>query len=54
MAEETNIPLKIFNYQEAYEQPIYNYIKKGEYRFLSWGADNLYPNIIIDLYENYG
>lgn len=54
MEEDKQIPLKIFNFNEAYEQPIYNYVKKGEYRFLSWGQDNYYPDLILDLYENYG
>lgn len=54
MEENKQIPLKIFTFNEAYEIPIYNYIKKGEYRFLSWGQDNYYPDLILDLYENYG
>ena len=52
--EENKPPLMIFNFNEAYEVPIYNYVKKNEYRFLSWGSDNVYPQLLLDLYENYG
>jgi len=54
MSDQTQIPLMIFNFNEAYEVPIYNYVKKNEYRFLSWGSDNVYPQLLLDLYENYG
>jgi len=52
--EEKSPSVKIFNFNESYEQPIYKVEKKGEYKFLSFGADNLYPNLLLDMYNTYG
>jgi hypothetical protein len=53
-SEEKHVPVKIFNFTEAYIPPIYTYVKKGEYHFLSWGGDNLYPVYVLELYNNFG
>lgn len=53
-SEEKHVPVKIFNFTEAYVPPIYTYVKKGEYHFLSWGGDNLYPVYVLELYNNFG
>ena len=52
--EEKKLPIKIINFNEAYEVPQYNYVKKSDYRFLSWGSDNSFPDLVIELFENYG
>jgi hypothetical protein len=48
------IPVKVFNFNEAYVAPIYKYEKKGDYHFISFGVDNLYPLFLLNLYNNYG
>lgn len=53
-SEEKHVPVKIFNFTEAYIPPIYTYVKKGEYHYLSWGGDNLYPVYVLELYNNFG
>jgi hypothetical protein len=52
--KETKIPIKIFNFNEAYIAPTYKYEKKGDFKFISFGSDNLYPLFILNLYNNYG
>ena len=52
--DETGVPLKVFQFNEAYQAPIYTYQKKGDYHFLSFGADNMYPLFLLELYNNYG
>lgn len=52
--EEKGIPLKIFTFNEAYQAPIYKYEKRGDYKFISFGVDNLYPLLLLELYNNYG
>jgi hypothetical protein len=47
-------PVKIFTFNEAYQPPIYKFEKKGDYHFLSFGADNLYPLLLLELYNNFG
>jgi hypothetical protein len=47
-------PVKIFTFNEAYVAPIYQFVKKGDYHFLSFGADNAYPLMLLELYNNYG
>ena len=57
MEEEKEIkgaPVKIFTFNEAYQAPIYKYEKKGDFHFLSFGADNAYPLMLLELYNNYG
>ena len=51
---EKGLPVKIFQFSEAYVPPIYNFVKKGEYHFLSFGQDNLYPIFLLGLYTNFG
>jgi len=46
--------VKIFTFNEAYMPPVYKFEKKGDYHFISWGADNLYPVYLLELYNNYG
>ena len=50
--KDTQIPLKIFNFNQAYEPPVYKYDKK--LNIISWGSKNLYPDYIINLYNNAG
>ena len=52
--DEKGVPLKVFQFNEAYQAPIYTYQKKGDYHFLSFGADNMYPLFLLELYNNYG
>ena len=52
--ETKGIPVKVFQFNEAYQAPIYRFEKKGDYHFISFGADNLYPIFLLDLYNNYG
>ena len=54
MEENKTIPLKIFNFDMSIEPPIYKYTKKGEYKFLSWGDTNLYPEFLLSLYNDKG
>ena len=51
---QKGVPVKLFQFNEAYVAPIYTYQKKGDYHFLSFGADNLYPLFLLELYNNYG
>jgi len=51
---EKGVPVKLFQFNEAYVAPIYTYQKKGDYHFLSFGADNMYPLFLLELYNNYG
>lgn len=46
--------VKIFSFNEAYVAPQYTPVKKGEYKYLSFGKDNLYPLYILSLYNNTG
>ena len=48
------VSAKVFTFNEAYQAPIYTFQKKGDYHFLSFGADNLYPLLLLNLYNNYG
>ena len=52
--EEVRIPLKVFNFNEAYQPPIYKFEKKGDFHFLSFGADNKYPLLLLELFNNFG
>jgi hypothetical protein len=52
--EEKGLPVKIFTFNEAYQAPIYKFEKKGDYHFISFGVDNLYPVFLLELYNNYG
>jgi len=52
--EKKGAPVKIFTFNEAYIPPVYKFEKKGDYHFISWGADNLYPVYLLELYNNYG
>jgi hypothetical protein len=52
--EEKPVSAKIFHFNEAYQAPIYRFEKKGDTHFLSFGADNLYPLYLLNLYNNYG
>lgn len=52
--QEKGVPLKVFQFNEAYQAPVYRYEKKGDYHFLSFGADNMYPLYLLELYNNYG
>jgi hypothetical protein len=51
---EKGVAVKLFQFNEAYVAPIYTYQKKGDYHFLSFGADNMYPLFLLELYNNYG
>lgn len=46
--------VKIFSFNESYIPPVYSPIKKGEYKYLSFGKDNLYPYYILSLYNAKG
>jgi len=53
--KESNGPkLKVFQFNEAYQAPTYKFERKGDYHFLSFGASNDYPNLILDMYNAYG
>lgn len=52
--EKKGVPARVFQFNEAYQAPIYRFEKKGDYHFISFGADNLYPVFLLDLYNNYG
>jgi hypothetical protein len=54
MEENKTIPLRIFNFDMSIEPPINRFTKKGEYRFLSWGENNVYPELLLSLYEAKG
>jgi hypothetical protein len=54
MEENKAIPFKIFNFDMSIEPPIYKFTKKGEYKFLSWGDTNLYPEFLLSLYNDKG
>lgn len=51
---QKGVSAKVFQFNEAYQAPIYKFEKKGDYHFLSFGADNLYPLFLLNLYNNYG
>jgi hypothetical protein len=51
---QKGVAVKVFQFNEAYVAPIYTYQKKGDYHFLSFGADNMYPLFLLELYNNYG
>jgi len=51
---QKGVPVKLFQFQEAYVAPIYTFQKKGDYHFLSFGGDNMYPLFLLSLYNNYG
>ena len=46
--------IKIFNFNESYVPPQYTPVKKGEYKYLSFGKDNFYPYYILSLYNTKG
>ena len=48
------LPVKIFTFNEAYIPPIYKFEKKGEYHFITFGSDNLYPVFLLEMYNNFG
>ena len=48
------VPVKIFSFNESYIPPTYSYVKRGDFHFLSWGKDNLYPVFVLELFNNYG
>lgn len=52
--DDKGVAVKVFHFNEAYVAPIYTYQKKGDYHFLSFGADNMYPLFLLELYNNYG
>ena len=52
--KEKGSPIKIFNFNEAYQPPIYKNEKKGDYHYLSFGADNKYPLLLLELFNNFG
>jgi hypothetical protein len=53
--KESNGPkLKVFQFNEAYQAPTYKFERKGDYHFLSFGASNDYPNLILDMFNAYG
>jgi len=54
MEENKTIPLKIFNFDMSIEPPINKFTKSGQYRFLSWGETNLFPDLLLSLYEAKG
>jgi hypothetical protein len=51
---EKGVSAKVFQFNMAYEAPVYKFEKKGDYKFLSFGGDNLYPLLLLNLYNNYG
>jgi hypothetical protein len=51
---QKGVPVKLFQFNEAYVAPIYTFQKKGDYHFLSFGGDNMYPLFLLALYNNYG
>lgn len=54
MEEKKGLPIKILQFNEAYVPPVYNFVKKGEYHFISFGTDNQYPIFLLELYNNFG
>lgn len=44
---------KIFNFNAAYTPPIFMEKKRGEFRYLSYGDNNLFPQELINIYNNY-
>ena len=54
MEENKTIPLKIFNFDMSIEPPINKFTKSGQYRFLSWGENNLFPELLLSLYDAKG
>lgn len=48
------VSAKVFQFSQAYQAPVYKFEKKGDYKFLSFGGDNLYPLLLLNLYNNYG
>jgi hypothetical protein len=52
--EKKALPVKIFTFNEAYQAPVYKFEKKGDYKFISFGVDNQYPLLLLELYNNYG
>lgn len=48
------LQVKIFNFNQSYVPPTYKQEKKGDYKFLSWGTNNLYPVYLLELYNNFG
>ena len=52
--QDTQPRIKVFQFNESYVAPTYKYEKKGDYHFLSFGADNQYPNLLLDSYNVYG
>jgi hypothetical protein len=51
---QKGLPVKIFTFNEAYIPPIYKFEKKGEYHFITFGSDNLYPVFLLEMYNNFG
>jgi hypothetical protein len=52
--QENHNKLKIFNFNESYVAPIYKFERRGDYHFLSFGGDNQFPNMLLDIYNSYG
>jgi hypothetical protein len=52
--ETKGLPVKIFTFNEAYQAPVYKFEKKGDYKFITFGVDNQYPVLLLELYNNYG
>ena len=50
--KNTQIPLKIFNFNQAYVAPTYKYDKK--LNIITWGTKNDYPEYVINIYNNEG
>jgi hypothetical protein len=48
------VSAKVFTFNEAYVAPVYTFQRKGDHHFLSFGVDNLYPLLLLNLYNNYG
>jgi hypothetical protein len=52
--KKMGLPVQVFQFSEAYVPPIYKFEKKGDYHFITFGGDNLYPVYLLEMYNNYG
>ena len=52
VVEELGSQIKVFNFNEAYETPNIKYNKAAG--FIEWGAKNIYPEYLIDLFNSKG
>ena len=52
--KKMGVPVQVFQFNEAYVPPIYKFEKKGEYHFITFGGDNLYPVFLLEMYNNFG